>query len=67
MKKIELNINQLKIDSFEISKNNSKSGTVNGFHKTEMIYCVTDMVQECATEYCPESYQLTDCTCIKEC
>ncbi|MFA8343550.1 MAG: pinensin family lanthipeptide [Rhodothermaceae bacterium] len=40
MKKIKLDLNQLKVNSFEISARTEKTGTVKGFVDTEIEICI---------------------------
>jgi len=53
MKKIKLNINQLKVTSFEITEKKSKLGTIKGNRppETEDWYCLTeDPNKHCLSE-----------------
>lgn len=66
MKKIKLDLDQLKVNSFETSKTNSKSGTVKGNIPT-MEGCTDDL---CLSFYpgCPQSRPIMTCmnTCSKD-
>lgn len=49
MKKLNLNLDELKIESFEITKSKQAKGTVNGFlttYETKYITCVGPICQE---------------------
>ena len=54
MKKIKLNLSQLKVDSFEVSKTNSTVGTVHGNGFTEFP-CKTEDPRD--TDCIPETMQ----------
>lgn len=66
MKKIRLNLQELKVTTFETSKSNGNSGTVKGF-ETGLEDCLTAEEVYCNSELCPVSYQITKCSCPHIC
>ncbi len=69
MKKLKLNLDDLKIESFETTPELTGRGTING-HASASCGCTnTDITQEC-TEACdppvPSKDTCTNCTCLIE-
>ena len=58
MKKMKLNLDQLKVESFKMAEKKLQNGTVNGFGRESVDQCDTEGCSgnvECNTYYCWQS------------
>ena len=60
MRKLRLHLDQLEVETFEVSEGGERKGTVNGAERT--IYCNTDEVANCSNYTCdPPSCPAESC------